>query len=44
MDISELAAVKYRFGLRLEIDRYFRATNTPSEYAFEARREGRIVT
>jgi hypothetical protein len=43
VDISELAAVKTRLGLRLEIDRHFRATKTISEYAAEARRKGRIV-
>lgn len=43
VDLSELAIVRTRLGLRLEIDRYFRATKTLSEYASEARREGRIV-
>lgn len=44
IDLSELAAVRTRFGLRLEIDRHFRPTKTLSEYASEARRKGRIVT
>jgi hypothetical protein len=44
VDLSELAAVRTRFGLRLEIDRHFRPTKTLSEYAYEARRKGRIVT
>lgn len=43
VDVSELAAVRNRFGLRLEIDRHFRATQSLSEYASEARRHGRIV-
>ena len=43
VDISELAATRTRFGLRLEIDRHFRPTKTLSEYASEARRKGRIV-
>ena len=43
VDISELAAIVTRFGLRLEIDRHFRATKSLSEYAAEARRKGRIV-
>lgn len=43
VDISELAAVRTRFGLRLEIDRHFRPTKTLTEYAAEARHKGRIV-
>lgn len=43
VDISELAAVRTRTGLRLEIDRYFRPTKTLSEYAADARRRGRII-
>jgi hypothetical protein len=44
VDLDELAAVRNRFGLRLEIDRYFRPSKTLSAYASDARRKGRIVT
>jgi hypothetical protein len=44
VDISELAAVRTRHGLRLEIDRHFRPLKTLSEYVAEARFAGRIVT
>jgi hypothetical protein len=44
IDLSELASVRTRFGLRLEIDRHFRPTKRLSEYADEARQKGRIVT
>lgn len=43
IDLSELAFVRARFGLHLEIDRHFRPTKTLSEYAAEARQKGRIV-
>ena len=43
VDISELAVVRTRYGLRLEIDRHFHPTKPLSEYASEARRRGRIV-
>jgi hypothetical protein len=44
VDLSELAAVRTRLGLRLELDRHFRPAKTLSEYAQEARVLGRIVT
>ncbi|TPM33539.1 DUF2958 domain-containing protein [Mesorhizobium sp. B2-2-2] len=43
VDLVELATVRNRFGLRLEIDRYFRPTKRLSAYAADARRKGRIV-
>jgi hypothetical protein len=43
VDLSELASVRTRLGLRLEIDRYFRPTRPVSEYADDARRKGKIV-
>lgn len=43
VDISELASIQTRLGLRLEIDRHFRPRKTLSEYASEARQKGRIV-
>jgi hypothetical protein len=43
VDLSELAYVRTAMGLRLEIDRHFRASKPLSEYADDARRRGRIV-
>jgi hypothetical protein len=43
VDLSELAAIRTRLGLRLEVDRHFLPTKTLSQYASEARRKGRLV-
>lgn len=43
VSLSELESVRGRFGLSVEIDRYFLARRTLSEYADEARVLGRIV-
>ncbi len=41
--LSELAAVRWPGGLRIERDLYFRADKTISAYAEEASREQRII-
>jgi len=43
VSLSELASVRGRFGLPVEIDRHFLARRTLSEYADDARVLGRIV-
>lgn len=42
VDLSELAYFRSLRGRRLEVDKQFRATKTLSEYAYDARRQGRI--
>ncbi len=41
-DLAELQAIRGRFGIGLERDRYFKASMTLNEYSNEARKEGRI--
>lgn len=43
VSLSELAAVRGRFGLPVQIDRHFLARRSISEYAQDARVLGRIV-
>lgn len=44
VSLRELAAVRGRMGLSLEVDRYFRPDRPLSAYAAAARAAGRIVT
>ena len=41
--LSEMAALRLRFGLGIERDMHFKATETLGEYAAAAREEGRIA-
>ena len=43
VSLAELGSVKVRFGLGIERDMYFKAEHTISEYAKEARSNGRIM-
>ena len=43
VSLSELASVRGRFGLPVEVDRHFLARKPLSEYAADARVLGRIV-
>ena len=40
---TELEAVRFQFGLRIERDLHFRAEQTISDYAAEAQQAGRIL-
>lgn len=44
VSLTEMGAVRGRFGLSVELDRYFRADKPLSAYAAAARSAGRIVT
>lgn len=43
VSLSELAAIRLPYGLRIERDIHFKADKSLSEYAEEARRSGRIA-
>jgi len=43
VDLAELTSIRLPFGLKIERDLHFKATKTLSEYAKEARAEGRIA-
>ena len=41
--LDELTSIRLKFGLRIERDMHFKADKPLSEYATEAREQGRIV-
>ena len=43
VSLSELQNLKFPFGLGVERDRYFKADKTITQYAEEARANGRII-
>ena len=43
VSLNELKSIKGRFGLRVERDKWFKATKTLTEYAADARVHGRIL-